>query len=70
MRSGRATKIESHSRRKQAVPTYMPRRVCESPACSTVLSIYNSGAHCSLHEPLGHYGRNDVLREQRGAAFR
>jgi hypothetical protein len=27
-------------------------RVCETPDCSTRLSRYNDGKHCSLHAPM------------------
>ncbi|HEX9969241.1 MAG TPA: hypothetical protein VGB03_03810 [Acidimicrobiales bacterium] len=27
-------------------------RVCKEPGCETRLSMYNSGKHCSQHEPL------------------
>jgi hypothetical protein len=66
MRNGRSTRIESRPRKSQTVASYLPRRVCADEACSTLLSIYNAGAHCSLHEGPGPHRRNDVLREQRG----
>jgi hypothetical protein len=27
-------------------------RVCREPGCGTRLSMYNSGKHCSEHEPM------------------
>ena len=27
-------------------------RVCAEPGCTTKLSIYNDGDHCSLHAPM------------------
>jgi hypothetical protein len=27
-------------------------RICDSPGCSTVLSIYNASQNCSAHDPL------------------
>lgn len=27
-------------------------RVCMDEGCSTVLSVYNHGKHCSLHQPM------------------
>jgi hypothetical protein len=29
-----------------------PGRVCREEGCSTKLSVYNDGAHCSLHAPM------------------
>jgi len=31
--------------------TFKSGRICATPDCRTVLSIYNSGNYCSLHEP-------------------
>lgn len=33
-------------------PLYPAGRVCIHPGCRTVLSVYNSGPACALHEPL------------------
>jgi len=30
--------------------TFSVGRVCEHPACATVLSVYNRSASCSVHE--------------------
>jgi hypothetical protein len=30
--------------------TFRPGRTCAMPGCPTVLSIYNSGKHCSAHQ--------------------
>lgn len=30
--------------------TYKPGRVCEHKKCATILSIYNPGMKCSVHE--------------------
>ncbi len=32
------------------VRTYAPKRVCEKDGCAVVLSIYNAGEKCSVHE--------------------
>jgi hypothetical protein len=29
--------------------SYQRGRVCRSASCSTVLSVYNPGVHCSVH---------------------
>ena len=31
-----------------------PGRVCATPDCATILSVYNSSEFCSLHEPWTH----------------
>jgi hypothetical protein len=46
VRGERITSIEGRTKR------VAPGRVCENPRCSTRLSIYNEGKHCSLHAPM------------------
>ena len=35
-----------------SVRQFATGRVCVEPSCSTRLSIYNDGNHCSRHEPM------------------
>jgi hypothetical protein len=42
----RVSSADQQSRR------YKSGRVCAEPGCRTRLSIYNDGAHCSLHAPM------------------
>lgn len=35
--------------------TFSVGRVCEHPACATVLSVYNRSASCSVHEEMRAY---------------
>jgi hypothetical protein len=35
--------------------TFSAGRVCEHPACTTVLSVYNRAASCSVHEEVRAY---------------
>lgn len=44
--------IGSHARPSRTFPL---GRVCEQPACATVLSVYNRSASCSLHEEVRAY---------------
>ena len=45
--------------------TFVPRRICATENCTTVLSIYNEDPHCAIHS--GNLGpdRHDV-RPRRG----
>ena len=36
----------------ELIPTYGRGRICEAPGCGTVLSDYNPGPCCSLHDAL------------------
>ena len=44
-----ATRIEGAERPARA---FASGRVCREADCDTRLSIYNSGAYCSTHEPM------------------
>jgi len=44
--------IGSHTRPSR---TFSAGRVCEHQACSTVLSVYNRSASCSVHEEVRVY---------------
>ena len=38
-------------RKGEVVPRFRARRVCAELSCQTVLSIYNGGDRCWVHEP-------------------
>jgi hypothetical protein len=44
--------IGSHARPSRTFPL---GRVCEHPACTTALSVYNQSASCSVHEEVRVY---------------
>jgi len=44
--------VGTHARPSRTFPL---GRVCEHPACATVLSVYNRSASCSLHEEVRAY---------------
>jgi hypothetical protein len=45
--------------------TFMPRRVCATEECATVLSIYNEDLHCAVHAGSSRPDRHGVRRRRR-----
>lgn len=48
----RAIKLSAPKRSRR----YLASRICEAESCQTVLSIYNDGRKCWMHQPLRYPG--------------
>jgi hypothetical protein len=47
---GRTNRILVAPRKSALAQRFLPKRICADAACSTLLSIYNGAAFCSVHE--------------------
>jgi hypothetical protein len=66
MRPARRSETLPISSSGKKMVTSAQGRVCAEPQCSTVLSVYNQSARCSIHA-LPTYGRGPWMQEhQRG----
>ena len=62
MNDRRGTPIGNPTSRGAAVRSSRVGRVCTSPGCATVLSIYNGDAYCWAHQPAFAPRPGQVLR--------